>query len=293
MMRPTATERRATPGWGHPAASVLLIALAVGAAFWIYSLHGAAPSRSCPAAGIFVGRANVKAEAAVALQLGTTTRVMAIYAGPPDWTSFNSNYIPDTTQRLVLAVGAITRAQAAAIGHDLVAAGHPNTIIRIMWEMNGYWYPWGTQAISPAQYVTAYRSIEAGFSTVPGNHFVYVWNLNAGSGGTREFATYPGNSVVSNIGIDWYAQNGSRGAPATTIPPILAFAAAHHKPISFDEWGVDGQPDAATYISYLSQVAHDPTNRVSFQIYFDYASSRITSYPRDVAAYKALFSRGC
>lgn len=236
---------------------------------------------------------NAGAAVALAKDLGVPAQVFTIYAGAPNWTSFNPGYIPDTTMQLALAVGDISSARATQIGNELVAAGHANTIIRIMWEMNGDWYPWGVQDWSPATYVAAYRSIEQGFSASSGNRFSFVWNLNAGSGGSSEFATYPGDAYVSNVGIDWYALNGGGGAPTSTIPPILAFAASHGKPISFDEWGVDGVANAAAYIQYLASLVHNPADHVAFQSYFDYGTSTITDYPDDVSAYRAYFDQSC
>jgi len=251
------------------------------------------PAPSCPVSGFFVGNESPGAVSILAGQLGVPAQLITIYAGAPDWTSFNPGYIPQTSMQLSLAVGDISESEATQIGNELVAAGHANTVIRIMWEMNGNWYPWGTENWSADQYVSAFRSIEAGFAAAAGNHFTYIWNLNAGSGGVNEFATYPGDAYVSNIGIDWYDQNGNNGSPMSTIPPILAFAAAHDKPISFDEWGVDGISNAATYIAFVAGIVHDPSDRVAFQSYFDYGTSTITDYAADVASYRQYFDGGC
>jgi len=251
------------------------------------------PAGVCPTSGFFVSNETVQSVSEIASTLNVPAQLMTIYAGAPDWTSFNNYYIPNTSMQLSLAVGNITASAATQIGEELVAAGHANTVIRIMWEMNGNWYPWGVQNWTPTQYIDAYRSIQQGFAATPGNDFTYVWNLNAGSDGTQEFATYPGNAYVSNIGIDWYDQNGGGGAPASTIPPILSFAQQHGEPISFDEWGVDGVSNAAPYIQYIASVAHDASDHVAFQSYFDYGNSTITDYPADVSAYQQYFAGAC
>jgi hypothetical protein len=275
-----------------------VLALACGvvaalAAVWLHPGPVRHPRSQCPAPGFFVGTEEPSDATALGHQLGVAPKVLAIYAGAPNWTSFKPSYIPATNMQLALAVGRISRAEAQRIGAELVNAGQAHAIIRIMWEMNGNWFPWGTESLTASQYIRAFRAIELGFAAVPGQHFDFVWNLNAGSGGSNEFATYPGDAYVSNIGIDWYAKNGDSGAPASTIPPILAFAAAHHKPLSFDEWGVDGLANAGNYIAYVGGLVHNPANRFSFQIYFDNASSRITRYPGDLAAYRQAFSGAC
>lgn len=253
-----------------------------------------APSpTNCARTGFFVSSDSPSSISSVASDLGVRSQMMSIYAGPPNWTQFDALYIPRTRMQLVLAVGRISRKSAYEIGRELVAAGHAKTVIRIMWEMNGDWFPWGVQAMSAGQYIAAYRSIVAGFRSVPRGRFSYVWNLNAGNGGTQEFATYPGSAYVSNVGIDWYAQNGSGGSPASAVAPILAFARSHHKPISIDEWGVDGVSNASSYLREIGAVLHDPANHVAFQIYFDYGRSRITNYPADEAAYRSDVAGVC
>ncbi len=247
----------------------------------------------CPGLGLFVSDEQPGQVTSLASQLGVAANIMTVYANQPDYTSVT--WVPDTNLRLLLGVGAVSPAQAAAIGEFLVASGHANTIIRIMWEMNGNWFPWGTQNFSAAQYISTFRAAVTAFEAVPGNQFQYVWNLNAGSvePGRTEFDTYPGNAYVSDIGIDWYDQNGQLGAPASTIPPILQFAASVGKSISFDEWGVNGVADAASYIDYVASIVHDAGDRVEFQAYFSAGTSDILRYPSDVAEYRKDFGGSC
>ena len=84
-------------------------------------------------------------------------------------------------------------------------------MIRIMWEMNGNWFPWGVQSLSAAQYISIYQAAERAFAAVPGNQFQYVWNVNAGTAesGRTEFDTYPGSAYVSNVGFDYYDYGGT------------------------------------------------------------------------------------
>ncbi len=246
------------------------------------------PADTCPGLGLFVAGESPAAITALAAELGVSAGMMTVYANQPSYTTFTP---PDTNMRLLLGVGEVTPAEATTIGDTLVATGHANTMIRIMWEMNGNWFPWGTQSLSAAQYISIYQAAEQAFAAVPGNEFQYVWNVNAGTAepGRTEFDTYPGSAYVTNIGIDYYDYGVSS---ESWIPPVLAFAATQGKPISFDEWGVNGANDPA-YIDYISNIVHNPADDVTAEAYFNSGNSTLTDYPQAEAAYTADFGGTC
>ena len=99
---------------------------------------------------------------------------------------------------------------------------------------------------------------------------------------------YPGSAYVTNIGIDYYDYGVSS---ESWIPPVLAFAATQGKPISFDEWGVNGANDPA-YIDYISNIVHNPADDVTAR-YFNSGNSTLTDYPQAEAAYTADFGGTC
>jgi beta-mannanase len=210
--------------------------------------------------------------------------------GPP-FTHFEVLMPPqsETGLQILLGVGAVTPAQATAIGDNLVASGYTNTIIRIMWEANGNWFPWGTQAYSAAQYVAIYQAAEQAFAAVPGNHFTYAWNITAGTAesGRTEFDTYPGNPYVSSIGIDVYDEWGQD----SNLPAIAGFAHSVGKPISLPEWGLDGSDDPG-FISTVAGFINNPGNDVTLQSYFNYGINAVTQYPASQAQYVRDFA-GC
>lgn len=249
-----------------------------------------APGRACPAIGLFVGSEAPSAVQALGTDLGVTPRVLTAYAYPEgQWNHFT--FGAGSGYQLLLGVGAVTPAQATTIGDNLVSEGYSNTIIRIMWEMNGNWFPWGTQALSAAEYISIYRAAESAFAAVPGNHFTYVWNLNAGTvePGQTEFDTYPGRAYVTSVGIDYYDHGA---ASESWLAPILAFAAAQGKPVSIDEWGVNRLNDPG-YVNFMASVVHNPANDVTLQAYFSDGGSQITDFPLAEAAYRDDFSGGC
>ncbi len=243
---------------------------------------------SCPGLGLFVAGENPASITTLASQLGVTAGIMTVYADQPTYTQFTP---PNTAMRLLLGVGEVTPAEATTIGNTLVATGHANTMIRIMWEMNGNWFPWGTQSLSAAQYISIYQGAEQAFAAVPGNDFQYVWNVNAGTAepGRTEFDTYPGSAYVSNIGIDYYDYGTSS---ESWVPPVIAFAAAEGKALSFDEWGVNGANDPA-YIDYISSIVHDSADDMTVEAYFSAGNSTLTDYPAAETEYTKDFAGSC
>jgi hypothetical protein len=229
--------------------------------------------------------------ASLAFELGVDAKVLTVYAynkGAGPYTAFT--FAPGAGAQLLLGVGAVTPAEATAIGDHLIAEGYAHTIIRIMWEMNGNWEPWGTQALSAAKYISIYRAAEEAFAAVPGNHFTYVWNVSAGTvePGRTEFDTYPGNAYVTNVGIDLYDEWGQY----KNVPAILSFAQSQNKPVSFDEWGLDGTDDSS-FINFVSSVVHDPADDVTLQAYFSSGLADLSLFPEAEAAYKSDFSGPC
>jgi beta-mannanase len=241
--------------------------------------------------GFFVGGESPSATTSLGSALGVEAKVLTVYAynaGAGPYTAFT--VAPGAGYQLLLGVGAVSPAQATSIGDNLVAEGYSNTIIRIMWEMNGNWEPWGTQALSATQYMSIYRAAEQAFAAVPGNHFTYIWNVSAGTvePGRTEFDTYPGNAYVSNVGIDLY----NEWSQYKNVSAIIAFARSQDKPVSFDEWGLSGSDNPA-FIDYVSGVVHNPANDVTLQAYFSYGSSDISQFPAAEAEYTKDFSGSC
>jgi hypothetical protein len=227
--------------------------------------------------GLFVNSETPSAIESLAARLGVTAQVMAVYAYPEgEWNQFT--FAPGAGYRLLLGVGAVSPAQATSIGDNLVAEGYSNTIIRIMWEMNGSWMPWSAPAKqSVTQYITAFRAIVDAFRAVPGNEFLICWNPNAL---TSFDATFPGARFVDIVGIDIF----DGGDLVRDVPAIISFA----------EWGLRGVDDPA-FINSMVSLIKNPANRVVLQSYFSAPNaidSDITQFPKSMAAYTKAFSQG-
>jgi len=240
-----------------------------------------------PELGFFVASDRPPAVLALGKKLGVTPSVMTVFALKGCYCTYPSP--PSTTMRLSLGVGRITPAEATTIGHRLVSSRHADTDLRIMWEMNGNWQPWGTQALSAGRYIRDWRTIVTAFRAVPGNHFTYTWDLNAGTAerGRSEFDTYPGSSWVTDVGFDYYDYHD-----AAAVTGVLDFAHSKGKPVEIDEWGLNGRDDPA-YIAYMAGVIHKPADDVVLQSYFSFdgsIDSDILQFPKSMAAYTREFA---
>jgi beta-mannanase len=169
------------------------------------------------------------------------------------------------------------------MGAMLVADGHANSIIRIMWEQQESWAPW--HALSDSAYISAFQAISSAFRAVPGGHFVICWNPNAGS--STDSATYPGSANVDVIGYDLYDGFGL----TADIPALIAFAKSEGKPFAFPEWGLNGSDDPS-YITTMASYINNPADDFYYQMYFSSPGtidSAITSFPNSAAAYTSAF----
>lgn len=83
--------------------------------------------------------------------------------------------------------------------------------LRPMHEMNGGWYPWGTQGTyvngnTPAQYIAAWRRMHDIFTNLAVPRVRWLWhpNVNANNDLQPLATIYPGDSYVDIVGLDGY-----------------------------------------------------------------------------------------
>jgi hypothetical protein len=200
---------------------------------------------------------------------------------------------------------------ARRLAANLVAAGMGNAVIRLGHEMNDTTYPDGLGS-NPAQYrdwADYFAQIVHAMRAVPGAHFLFDWNVNAGYRDIPLASYYPGNDVVDMIGIDIYDAGmpgnpkdlASRWASLSGEPggldQIVAFAKAHHKPLSFPEWGVIGRAsggigDDPAYMQGIgSEIQNNP---VVYQSYFERSSGGVIPLkdaPKSLSVWKQTFGQ--
>lgn len=210
--------------------------------------------------------------------------------------------------------GASTMAECAAgayndhwtdFANTLVAYGLQNSIIRLGWELNGDWYPWG----GDPDFVAAWQQIVDTVRPIaPG--LQWNWNPNAGSNngfpGDAVLGAYPGDTYVDMIGVDSYDKGGATLDQMLNgdygLQYWLNFAVAHGKTLSVPEWGLwtssnQGHDDDPDYIAMMHDFFANNASNIAFEAYFNDAEASIGSslynpdlYPHSSAVYQNLWT---
>ena len=112
-------------------------------------------------------------------------------------------------------------------------------------EMNGNWYPWGTDQTSAAQFVAAWRHIHNLFIQAGASNVIWVWNPNVINGvpqvGLRPY--WPGDSYVDWVGITGYFPSSGEETFASLYEPTMAEVKQFTtKPIIIAETSVETGP---------------------------------------------------
>jgi hypothetical protein len=249
----------------------------------------------------------------------------------PAWTiaawAADPAVVPDLSVPMWPATGG-SLAQAAAGAYDpyfttlaenLIAGGLGSVGIRLGWEFNGSWYRWSvTTPAQAAEYARAWQQIVTAMRSVSGAHFSFDWCPNLQPSGIDPALAYPGDTYVTEIGMDVYDWNES--APGETATQRWSdivnlgyglawqaqFATAHGKPIAFPEWGLVDDllaPDNAGGDDPLfvrNMFAWFQTHNVAFEDYFDSDAPSMGlqyglttgngAFPLASAMYQALYS---
>jgi len=207
------------------------------------------------------------------------------------------------------------------------------TILRVGWEFNASWYPWKVMTAEDAgNYAAYWRQIVTTMRAVPGaDKLQFNWNGCNESCKYPLEAAYPGDQYVDQVGMDvydvsWnkdtypYPENATAEerlvrqkktwdtwiypvSPKNGIAAWLAVAKAHHKPLTFPEWGLGykkdghGGGDNPYFIQQMFNVIQDPDNNIYFASYWDAKEAKIiptggfvSPYPQSTALFLKLFS---
>jgi hypothetical protein len=214
---------------------------------------------------------------------------------PGYWWQGNSNR--NVVWSIPLTMWGTTLAQVAAGEEDdtfktvadIIAWAQPNAIIRIGWEANGDWFAWSAANGHQADYIAAFQHVVGIFRAAsPG--FLMDWCVNIGAVNVPADQIYPGDQYVDIIGMDIYDTTAeSRIDPQQGWQDYLDspygltwhrnFAAQHHKPMSYPEWGIGQEGDNPYFVSAMANWMSG-----NLVIYNDYWNTN--------AAYPGMISTG-
>lgn len=113
---------------------------------------------------------------------------------------------------------------------------------------------------TPAEFVRAFQRVVTIFRAQGVRNVIYTWQMTAWSFRTsakdKRYASkwYPGDAYVDSIGADaynWYTCGHGKARNtsfATLADPVLAFARAHRKQVSFPEFASHANPTRAKWV---------------------------------------------
>lgn len=191
-------------------------------------------------------------------------------------------------------------------GREMVAAGHADWPIRLAWEADGDWLPWGVgnNAHGTADdFKNGFR--RAVIAIRQGNPQAII-DLTLGADAYNRL--WPGDSYVDIVGTDYYDMSALRGdfkkvaEGPKGINTGIAFARAHKKKFSVAEWGVVSQVpygggDNPSFIQGMYDTFKANADVIAYEAYFssaaegDVKSSLVdpNQNPRSSALYRRLW----
>lgn len=210
---------------------------------------------------------------------------------------------------LVLAVPLVTAEKPGSAGFAEVIAGGRDAefkrlmqvlrdfnligklMIRLGWEMNGAWYPWGAGS-DPSGYIAAFRHV-VDLMRAEGFQGKIIWNPSVQLNQIGWALCYPGDRYVDQVGLDIYDMWHGDIPPATQeqrwetalngdygLRAIADFARQQEKFLSIPEWGVGkdttlhgGGIENPFWVSKMADFIFDRVNNVAWHGYWNSQSA--------------------
>jgi hypothetical protein len=144
-------------------------------------------------------------------------------------------------------------------------------------EMNGNWYPWGTEQATPAEFVAAWRHIHNVFTRAGATNVIWVWNPNNifPVPQVKLKPYYPGDAYVDWAGITGYfATDGPQTFATLYRPTIDEIRHFTRKPILIAETSVQTGPAEVACVSHLLSSVTRHHDVLGF-IWFDYSKGGV------------------
>jgi hypothetical protein len=158
-------------------------------------------------------------------------------------------------------------------------------------EMNGDWYPWGTQAATAGDFVRAWRHVHDLFLDAGATTVIWVWNPNVVNPvpGVPLRPLYPGDAYVDWVGVTgYYTSQGQHTFASLFGPTQRSVRAFTRRPILIAETGAEQGPRKPTDVADLFAGVAATPDVVGF-VWFEYAKRadwRVTVAPAALAEYR-------
>jgi hypothetical protein len=187
----------------------------------------------------------------------------------------------------------------ATIADQMRDAGRGDTIVRVGWEANGPWVPWGVDAAHAADFrAAARRAMNVMKARTPSLTMGFDIACNRVLAGADDRLSaldqlYPGDDVTDVVGCDHYDNFSWRATTRENwqfvlrsdrspgLQDVADFARAHGKRFAVPEWGLDGTADGAGDNPLFIQLMHEffvaNADVLLFEAYFDEPHTYIKS----------------
>ena len=134
--------------------------------------------------------------------------------------------------------------RAAAFLSDLVDSnGNPIPIIFRPWhEMNGDWFWWGSEILTPDEYKVLYQTtVDLLVNQNDVHNLLFCYSPNSGSTKQSYLEHYPGDEYVDMLGVDVYDFRDEEYIPTAEacLTTIANLGYEKNKPFAFTETGLE------------------------------------------------------
>jgi hypothetical protein len=139
-------------------------------------------------------------------------------------------------------------------------------------EMNGNWYPWGTQATSAADFVAAWRHIHDLFVKMGATNVIWIWDPNDmyPVPDVKLQPLYPGDAYVDWIGVTGYwTALGPHTYSTLFLPTLLDVRQFTQKPFIIAETSVESGANQISSVNGLFDAVKSHEDIVGF-VWYDY-----------------------
>ncbi|MFF8472698.1 glycosyl hydrolase [Streptomyces sp. NPDC015414] len=184
------------------------------------------------------------------------------------------------------------------LAERLVESKVPDTVLVLGWEMNGITYTHRCGP-DPAAWKTYWKRIVRTMRSVPGQRFRFDFTPSRGRDAVPWTECYPGDDTVDIIGMDAYDQPAGLSFDEQVKEPYglrqhVDFAKAHHKPVSYPEWGLFRNGDDTAYMRGM--LAWIEEHKPLYNTLTDYCPHGVwqcAQNPRSSQVYRSfLYGRG-
>lgn len=182
----------------------------------------------------------------------------------------------DYIERFAASVRALNLPIALSFGH----------------EMNGNWYPWGTQATSAADFVAAWRHVHDLFVRAGATNVIWIWDPNDmyPVPDVKLQPLYPGDAYVDWIGVTGYwTVLGPHTYGDLFLPTLLDIRQFTQKPFIIAETGVEAGANQVSSVNALFDAVKAHDDIIGF-VWYDYNRQgdwRLENRPDVEAAFRS------